>query len=72
MNDVLARVVEQLRQNRAARAAALETALAAAPRPAFGFGSTFPEGARVFDRVTGLEGEIIYVRRENLVVSASE
>jgi hypothetical protein len=31
---------------------------------------THPIGARVFDTVTGLEGEVVYGQRENLIVPA--
>jgi hypothetical protein len=66
----LERLRERLRQARAIRAAQLGIG-AGGPVCAEGrMGCPFTAGARVFDRVTGEEGEVIAGTRENVIVSA--
>lgn len=72
MHDALARICDRVRQNRAARQKELEAMTQKALCPADRLGCTFVAGVKVFDRVTGLEGEVVGGTRENLVVPAAE
>jgi len=67
MSD-LDRILERMRQNRAARRTLLDNQLSKPVSPEQRMGSTVLAGARVFDRVTGLEGEVIAATRENVIV----
>lgn len=67
-NGELARVVERMRQARETRTRELA---AAAPLQSGALqiaGSPFAAGDRVFDVITGLEGEVLGGTRENVVV----
>jgi hypothetical protein len=71
VSDALLVLTDRLRQDRDARAAstlAAAHAIAATPRLA---GSAHAPGDRVFDTVSGQEGEVIHVARQNLVVSTT-
>ena len=64
-------IVERAFQNRLARQRAADTARAN-PRASGPAGrGTFVAGTRVFDTVTGLEGVVIDVRRQHVVVPAA-
>ena len=68
MTDELAHTVERLRQQNAARVGARRVRAAVSPaRPTLA-GASFENGARVFDRVSGLEGEVAGTK--NLTVSS--
>ena len=68
MADELSRFLERLRQKRTATRAQL--CAATAPRRAESRidGGTFRAGGRVFDTVTGEEGEVLGGTRENVIV----
>lgn len=69
--DETDRIRERLRQGRTAldRAARADSV---SPLCAEGrMGCAYTAGARVFDRVSGLEGEVIGGARENVIVSAT-
>ena len=68
----LDRVLERVRQNRAARANSLTAARAARTADAGGALEPHPIGARVFDLVTGQEGSVVGSTRENIIVPAPE
>ncbi len=72
MSDELRKFGERLRQNRAARARELTAAGAPATRPEDRIGATHAPGARVFDTITGEEGEVIGATRENIIVPTPE
>lgn len=59
MADELARIGERIRQNRHARAAEQDTRAADARGDLLRGDASIRAGARVFDPVTGLEGEIV-------------
>ncbi len=65
-------LAERLRQRRATFARALTPAPASASSAEGRIGLTFTPGARVFDRVTGLEGIVLAGARENFIVPAPE
>lgn len=72
MNDALQRTLERTRQIRETQRAAARTVVANSPSSTLGVASTAIAGARVFDVVSGLEGEVIHVARENIVVHPPE
>lgn len=72
MTDARARLVERMRQNRAARAVVREPharTVRSAIRDSIG---TFGAGMRVFDTVSGQHGEVVSATSENVIVSAPE
>jgi hypothetical protein len=70
MSDDLALFTERLRQNRAARVLEQDaTPVPVAASPLLTAAGFLP-GDRVFDTVTGLEGEVIDGTRQNIVVPA--
>jgi len=54
------------------RRAELAAALGAAQRAAQLAGAAHAPGDRVFDPVTGLEGEVLHAARENVVVQSAK
>lgn len=68
----LARVTERLRQNRTARARELVQHRAAVACPEGRIGCTYIPGDRVFDPVTGQEGEVVGGTVENVVVPTAK
>ena len=70
MNGAVDLFVERVRQSRAARQAKLDAAPGTLPTAESRLGLPHVAGARVFDTVTGLEGEVIGGTRENIVVPA--
>lgn len=69
----LSRIRERLRQNRAARRQTLtDTARETLRQTAPGASGTVTAGDRVFDVVSGEEGEVVTVTRENLIVPTPE
>jgi hypothetical protein len=68
----LDKIADRLRQNNTARQTSADTAVRKLPVAAARLGCTFCAGERVFDLVTGLEGEVIDGTRENLIVPAAE
>jgi hypothetical protein len=60
--------LERVRQNRAARQAAIDATRGNAPAAADRRGAQYLRGDVVFDRVTGETGVVVDARRENLVV----
>lgn len=72
MSDAIAIATERLRQNRATRDAALERALAPVRNSGALVGTGLAIGDRVYDTVSGLEGEVIDGARENVVVPATK
>lgn len=72
MNTEIARLIERVRQSRAARAPE--------PRSVSQFGASLPSaatgalvaGGRAFDLVNGEPVEVVSVHRENVVVAAPE
>jgi hypothetical protein len=72
LKDALARIRDRVRQNRAAQREAIEATRRTLAGPADRLGSRFAPGMKVFDRITGLEGEVIDGTRENIVVPIAE
>lgn len=70
--SALARFSERLRQNREARRQTLADTGALESRTRARTGVTFTPGTVVFDTVTGLEGEVVFATRENVVVPAPQ
>lgn len=68
----LAIATERLRQARAVRDAALETALAPVRNSGALAGTGLAIGDQVYDTVSGLEGEVIDAARENVVVPTAK
>ncbi len=71
MPGELARVIERMRQAREARTRELAGAAPSQPGALHVLGSPFAPGDRVFDVITGLEGEVLGGTRENVVVPAA-
>lgn len=71
MND-LDRALERIRQGRQARTRELAASLARSGASGEQSGAPFSPGARVFDRVTGLEGEIIGGSVETVLIQPAE
>lgn len=65
-------VLERVRQNRAAIARTIGPSSATAPTAVADGAAVAQQGTRVFDTVSGLEGEVIHGTRQNLVVSTPE
>ena len=63
---------DRLEQNRVARQRSIRQALDATTGQAVSLRGTLPAGARVFDTVSGEEGEVVGGTTENIVVSAPE
>jgi len=72
MAGELDRIRERVRQNRAAARQRLSDTAAATPRQIDAGGSTHLAGTRVFDLVTGLEGEVLGGTVENVVVPTAQ
>lgn len=72
MSDARARVLERVRQNRAARVREVPMAPRAVPGSARHDASMFPAGSRAFDTVSGQHVEVIGGTSENIVVPAPE
>lgn len=71
-HDAHDRIRERLRQSRAARTEAVLDG-AGSPLCSEGrIGCTYTPGARVFDRVSGLEGEVIGGAREDIVIPTTK
>ena len=68
----LDRILERMRQNRAARRTSEDIPRSTAVSPEQRMGSTVLAGARVFDLVSGLEGEVIAATRENVIVPTTK
>lgn len=68
MSDGLDRVLEQTRQQRDRRARAVSERLEQATAKTSALDGPLTVGARVFDTVTGEEGEVVHVARENIIV----
>lgn len=68
MSDELAKLAERLRQSRAAREFKKDTLRAGAAAIFVQNRAALQPGARVFDRVTGQEGEVIGGATENIIV----
>ena len=66
--DTIARFTERLTQSRAAVRNVLEGAVPSPPCLEDRIGCAFRPGMRVFDRVSGQEGEVIAGTRENVLV----
>lgn len=66
------RLRERLRQGRAAALRELGADVPAAAPSAEAIGRAFAPGARVFDRVTGLEGVVLSGTRENIIEPITE
>lgn len=66
------RFVERMRQLDAARQPATYTVASTTEGAVRRMGGTFAPGARVFDTVTGLEGEVISGTVENIIVPATK
>lgn len=71
MNDALDRIRERTVQLRDAHTARMQSAIAAAQADAAARSGGYVVGARVFDTVSGLEGEIVGTTRENVLVPAA-
>jgi hypothetical protein len=67
MSDELPRVTERLRQSRDARRKSITQAFTPNPPAAHDRTGTWVAGQRVFDTVTGQEGHVVVVTRENVV-----
>jgi hypothetical protein len=64
-------LAERMRQTRAAFVRELGSSAASAASAERRIGLALTPGARVFDRVSGLEGEILGGTRENLIVPSA-
>lgn len=71
MTSELAQIRERLFQARADRLSVLQDRIAGARETGARRGGTPVAGDRVFDVTTGLEGEVIHVARENVVLPAT-
>ena len=65
------RIVERLRQSRTAYERDLLGMGGSPLCPEGRMGCTFTAGVRVFDRVSGQEGEVLGARRETVVIPAT-
>jgi hypothetical protein len=72
MNDELSRVIERVRQNRAALARDGLTANRSDTRAATSGDGAIIAGSPAFDRLTGEVVEVLSVHRENVVRAAPE
>jgi hypothetical protein len=72
VNDELSRVLERMRQNRAARARDGRTARGGDTPAAAAAPGALVAGSRAFDLVTGHVVEVVSVYRENVVGAAAE
>ena len=68
----LNRLLERLHQNREARRTSVDIQRSKSVSPEQRLGSTVLAGARVFDTVSGLEGEVIAATRENVIVPTAK
>lgn len=66
------RTIERLRQSTAARARDLASSVARPVSPESRLGASFQPGARVFDRVTGQEVEVLGGTTETIVFPTTE
>jgi hypothetical protein len=71
MNEALERVAERLRQLHAARRDKLQASQNTGSRGADGRSGALTLNTRVFDTVSGEEGEIVGRTTENLIVPAA-
>jgi tRNA(Arg) A34 adenosine deaminase TadA len=69
MSDVLDRIRERTRQLRETQRARMDAAIADARQRAAARDGRHPIGARVFDVVSGQEGEVVGRTRENVIDS---
>ncbi len=72
MNDHIDRIREHTVQLRDAQRARRDVAMAAARERAASRAGTHLAGSRVFDTVSGLEGEVVGTARENVIVPTAE
>lgn len=72
MNQQLQQLRERVRQNRAALAKEFGPDTTRSACAEQRLGCTFVAGVRVFDRVTGQEGEVVGGTRENVFVPTSK
>lgn len=72
MTDELARIRERLEQQRDGRRRQLRERLGAAPSASALSAAPFLPGDRVFDTVSGLEGEVIGRTTENIIVPVTD
>lgn len=72
MTDSLNVHVDRVEQNRKAREERLAELTTRTPSPHGRLGATHAPGDKVFDRVSGESGEVIGVRRENVVVPSAK
>ncbi|OLB84964.1 MAG: hypothetical protein AUI15_33885 [Actinobacteria bacterium 13_2_20CM_2_66_6] len=72
MSDRLTALVDRLEQNRVARQRSIRVALDAAADQTTRLRGRVPVGARVFDTVSGQEGEVIGGTTESVVVHPRE
>jgi hypothetical protein len=72
MTDELARIRERLEQQRDVRRRQLHDRLGAAPPASVLSAAPFLPGDRVFDTVTGLEGEVLARTTENIIVPVTD
>lgn len=72
MTNGLARIAERLQQQAYRRRQQLQDRLAAAPAAGVRSATPFAPGDRVFDTVTGQEGEVIARTLENIIVPVTE
>jgi len=72
MTDALARIRERLEQNRKLRQSQLQDRLGTAVPAAALSSAPFQPGDRVFDTVTGLEGEVLARTAENIIVPVTK
>lgn len=72
MTPELARVLERVKQTRAATRTPSARAFSTQVPGTAESGSAFAIGARAFDTVSGLEGEVIGHASENIIVPATK
>lgn len=72
MSDGLSAISERVRQDRTSRIARANQRLVETAEITRRGGRMFLAGDRVFDTVSGLEGEVIHGARENIIVSPAE
>lgn len=72
MNDALSASLERVRQNRTERLRVANETLTQTTQLKREGGRMFLAGDRVFDTISGLEGEVVHGARENVVVSTAQ
>jgi hypothetical protein len=71
-HDAHHRIRERLRQSQTARTRTVLDAPSSPQCPEGRMGCSYTPGARVFDRVSGLEGEVIGGAREDIIVPTTK